>query len=140
MKLNPFATQVINLVKPIASVKKLVVTQQIAADVPELVTGDDKRLMQTALNVVGNAVKFTKEGSISMTVCLERPELERDPNTPDFQPVNTTEYIYIRVQVRCYLLSVVTSDLLGCCLGLAVTMCLCPSASHMRVQIRVCAS
>ena len=92
--------QVINLVKPIASVKKLVVTQNIASDVPELVCGDDKRLMQTALNVVGNAVKFTKEGSVTMTVCLERPELERDPNTPDFHPVNSTEYIYIRVQVR----------------------------------------
>jgi ethylene receptor len=68
--------------------------------VPELVTGDDKRLMQTALNVVGNAVKFTKEGSVSMTVCLERPELERDPNAPEFNPVNTTEYIFIRVQVK----------------------------------------
>lgn len=39
----PSSMQVINLVKPIASVKKLVVTQQFAADVPELVTGDDKR-------------------------------------------------------------------------------------------------
>ncbi|CAM6012161.1 unnamed protein product [Sphagnum balticum] len=40
----------------------------LSPDLPGFVAGDDKRLMQMALNVVGNAVKFMKEGSISIKV------------------------------------------------------------------------
>lgn len=89
-----------NLVKPIASVKKLSVSLSLHPELPEYAVGDDKRLMQTALNVVGNAVKFTKEGSVTVNVCLERPEYLRDPRYPDFQPSHGENHCYIRVQVR----------------------------------------
>ncbi len=65
--------------KPIASLKKLQVLLSLAPDLPGFVIDDDKRLMQTALNVVGNAVKFTKEGSISIKVSLKRAEYLMDP-------------------------------------------------------------
>ena len=51
--------EVHNLVKPIASVKKLSVLMNLASDLPEYAAGDDKRFMQTVLNVLGNAVKFS---------------------------------------------------------------------------------
>ena len=54
--------QAMRLVNPIASVKRLKCDLSVATELPETVVGDDKRLMQIALNVVGNAVKFTKEG------------------------------------------------------------------------------
>ncbi|BBM97851.1 ethylene receptor [Marchantia polymorpha subsp. ruderalis] len=92
--------EVMNLVKPIASVKKLSVSLSLHPELPEYAVGDDKRLMQTALNVVGNAVKFTKEGSVTVNVCLERPEYLRDPRYPDFQPSHGENHCYIRVQVR----------------------------------------
>ncbi|KAF6174826.1 hypothetical protein GIB67_032900 [Kingdonia uniflora] len=60
--------EVINLIKPIASVKKLFLSLNLAPNLPEYVVGDEKLLMQTILNVVGNAVKFSKEGSISISV------------------------------------------------------------------------
>ncbi|KAF6169062.1 hypothetical protein GIB67_038559 [Kingdonia uniflora] len=60
--------EIINLIKPIASVKKLFLSLNLAPDLPEYVVGDEKLLMQTILNVVGNAVKFSKEGSISVSV------------------------------------------------------------------------
>jgi len=72
----------------------------LASDLPEYAAGDDKRLMQTVLNVLGNAVKFSKEGSVSVTVLLERPESLRDPRAPEFYPVQGDRHFYLRVQVK----------------------------------------
>jgi ethylene receptor len=91
--------QVRNLVKPIASLKKLQVLLSLAPDLPGFVVGDDKWLMQMALNVVGNAVKFTKEGSISIKVSLERAGYLMDPLMPEFYPVQGEQHCYIRVEV-----------------------------------------
>ena len=41
------------------------------ADLPEWYLGDEMRLRQIFLNLVGNAVKFTVEGTISISVALE---------------------------------------------------------------------
>eukprot|EP01018_Ginkgo_biloba_P005353 Gb_11604 [translate_table: standard] len=92
--------EVLNLVKPIASVKKLSVSMSLSPDLPEYAVGDDKRLLQIALNVIGNAIKFTKEGCVSVCVCIERPEYLRDPCAPDFHPLLDDQHFYLRVQVR----------------------------------------
>ncbi|GAV63401.1 Response_reg domain-containing protein/HisKA domain-containing protein/GAF domain-containing protein/HATPase_c domain-containing protein [Cephalotus follicularis] len=92
--------EVFNLIKPIASVKKLLVTLNIAPDLPEYAVGDEKRLMQTLLNVVGNAVKFSKEGSISITAFLAKSESLRDSRAPDFFLVPSDNHFYLHVQVK----------------------------------------
>ncbi|MBA0822779.1 hypothetical protein Goarm_019559 [Gossypium armourianum] len=99
---NLFAVfrEVLNLIKPIASVKKLHVSLNLAPDLPEYAIGDEKRLMQTILNVVGNAVKFSKEGSISITAFVAKSELLRDSRTPEFFPVPSDNHFYLRVQVK----------------------------------------
>jgi ethylene receptor len=85
-------------VKLIASLKKLQVLLSLAPDLPGFVVGDDKRLMRTAQNV-GNAVKFMKEGSISIKVSLKRAEYLMDPLMPEFYPVQGEQHCYIRVEV-----------------------------------------
>ncbi|OIW06218.1 hypothetical protein TanjilG_03843 [Lupinus angustifolius] len=92
--------EVLNLIKPIASVKKLSLTLQIASDLPTYAIGDEKRLMQTLLNIVGNAVKFSKEGSISVTAFVAKPESFKDARIPDFFPVPSDGHFYLRVQVK----------------------------------------
>lgn len=92
--------EVLNSVKPVASVRKLSLSLHLAPDLPQYAKGDDKRLMQITLNVVGNAVKFTKDGSVALIVCLERKEFLRDPRVPEFHPVYGDDCFFLRVQVR----------------------------------------
>lgn len=92
--------EVIHLIKPIASVKKLSLRLVLAPEVPVCAFGDEKRLMQTILNVVGNAVKFTKEGCISVSASVARQDSLRDWRAPEVFPVLSESHFYLRVQVK----------------------------------------
>ncbi len=54
-----------------ASEKKLELACHVAPDVPEVVLGDEGRLRQVLLNVMGNAVKFTSHGEVVLHVAVE---------------------------------------------------------------------
>lgn len=88
------------MIKPIATVKKLLMTLILAPDLPMYVIGDEKRLVQILLNVVGNAVKFTKEGYVSVRVSIAKPESLQDWRPPEFYPASSDGHIYIRIQVK----------------------------------------
>ncbi|KAK6120172.1 hypothetical protein DH2020_046078 [Rehmannia glutinosa] len=91
--------EVVNLIKPIASVKKLSVTLTLALDVPVYATGDEKRLMQIILIIVGNAVKFTKEGYVAIEASVAKPEYIRGWLPSDFYPSSSDGHFYLRVQI-----------------------------------------
>ncbi|KAM1023895.1 hypothetical protein ACFX2I_037113 [Malus domestica] len=92
--------EVMNLVQPVASMKKLSMTLIQSPDLLVYAVGDENRLLQTILNVAGNAVKFTKQGYISITASVAKSESSRDWQPPEFYPASTDGYFYLRVQVK----------------------------------------
>jgi two-component system, sensor histidine kinase and response regulator len=58
----------INLLAPRAVEKKLALDCSISSGVSPLVIGDPSRLRQILLNLVGNAVKFTEKGHVTLEV------------------------------------------------------------------------
>ncbi|HYM30376.1 MAG TPA: ATP-binding protein [Candidatus Cybelea sp.] len=59
---------VVTLMRPRALEKDVTLTHKIAAEVPSALGGDDARLRQVLLNLVGNALKFTDRGSVCIDV------------------------------------------------------------------------
>ena len=57
-----------------ADEKGLELLCEIGAEVPETVRGDASRLRQIAINLLGNAIKFTSEGEVALKVQLEAEE------------------------------------------------------------------
>jgi signal transduction histidine kinase/CheY-like chemotaxis protein len=70
---QPFAVRecvssAVELVRYRATQKKLGLRVEIAADVPGVVAGDSTRLRQILLNLLSNALKFTEQGEVVLTV------------------------------------------------------------------------
>jgi PAS domain S-box-containing protein len=63
---------VVELLSPIARAKGLVLERQVGPQVPALLLGDPHRFRQILLNLVGNAIKFTASGSVSVGVTAVR--------------------------------------------------------------------
>jgi signal transduction histidine kinase/CheY-like chemotaxis protein len=57
--------------EPLAATKSLPLRVQIASTVPELMNGDVFRIRQVLLNLLGNALKFTEAGAVSLDVNVE---------------------------------------------------------------------
>ena len=68
MNLESVVENVIQILKFKAEEKGLVLSYKITEDVPTLVMGDPTRLNQILINLVGNAIKFTKKGSVKILV------------------------------------------------------------------------
>jgi signal transduction histidine kinase/CheY-like chemotaxis protein len=58
----------VNSLSPEACEKKLAINVRIEPQTPDKLIGDDHRIRQVLLNLTGNAVKFTEQGDITLSV------------------------------------------------------------------------
>ena len=67
----------LDLFKERAAAKGLALTLTIEPDVPTALVGDPGRLRQVVLNLVGNALKFTARGSVTVAVTVDKSSADR---------------------------------------------------------------
>ena len=59
---------IISAFNALAAEKNIDFTVSVHPEVPDALTGDEMRLRQVLINLIGNAVKFTREGSVSVSI------------------------------------------------------------------------
>lgn len=62
--------EIVRTQMPTVSTKGLTLSTEIADEVPDLLMGDKLRVRQVILNVLGNAIKFTSKGGITVSVLV----------------------------------------------------------------------
>jgi signal transduction histidine kinase len=65
-------SDVLSIVDTRAEQKSLTFKKVIASDIPEVLIGDESRVRQILLNLLTNAVKYTREGSVTLTITAEK--------------------------------------------------------------------
>jgi signal transduction histidine kinase/CheY-like chemotaxis protein len=73
--LHQSVKEVIDMFAATAQKKRIELRWQAQAQLPETILGDPDRLCQILVNLVGNAVKFTEKGSVSLEVRAEDDHL-----------------------------------------------------------------
>lgn len=90
----------VKLLLPKAQKKDIDLSFNIAVDVPPVLIGDPGRLRQILLNLLGNSIKFTGEGKISVDVSMEYQTAEEVSLL--FKVVDTGEGIPMEKQDKIF--------------------------------------
>lgn len=122
---RPFAPaklleQALSGMEILAQKKGLKFTASLDKDMPAELLGDERRLKQIIINLVGNAIKFTKEGEVRLTI--SRPDKE------NWVIQVTDTGVGISKEARAYIFepfrqveNTITRDNRGIGLGLSIT-------------------
>ncbi len=78
--LRDLVGKVLSLLQPRAEAQGLSLNAEVADRVPEELHGDGARLRQVLINLVGNGIKFTREGGVTLSIdSLEGEGSEDEP-------------------------------------------------------------
>jgi len=76
VNLKELARRTLNTLEFKLEDKNLKLKLSVDTKIPEHVLADSTRLYQIMINLLGNAVKFTREGEVKLTLTLEKEDLE----------------------------------------------------------------
>ncbi|MGK7895618.1 MAG: ATP-binding protein, partial [Xenococcus sp. (in: cyanobacteria)] len=76
--LDEFLAEVISIVQMQAQGKDVLFSYEALSNLPLVIQADEKRLRQVLLNLLGNAVKFTDLGSVTLLVSSLQPAYEEE--------------------------------------------------------------
>jgi len=79
--INSLIEQACELMTPRAFEKSIDIAGYVHSDVPSTVIGDESRLRQILINLIGNAVKFTDEGGVYVSVRVGVCDEDGNPET-----------------------------------------------------------
>ena len=80
---------VINVIEPQANTKKLDIVRHFSADLSQYYMGDRGRIRQILLNLLGNAMKFTEQGTLSINITPQNTETNTGNSTLRFEIQDT---------------------------------------------------
>ncbi|MGD0767979.1 MAG: response regulator [Tepidisphaeraceae bacterium] len=66
------AVDVVSMLRVRAIAKQINLKVEFAGDIPEIVRTDQLRFKQVLMNLTGNAIKFTEQGEVCITVSVEK--------------------------------------------------------------------
>jgi two-component system, sensor histidine kinase len=76
MRLQDAVRDVVDLLEPLATQKGLRFEQTLGPDLPEWIEADAPRVKQVLHNLIGNAIKFTVHGEVSLSVSRQAAQME----------------------------------------------------------------
>jgi len=88
-ELIPMVEESVRLLAARAADKGIALERSITPDVPPWLQGDTGRLRQVLINLLGNGIKFTETGGVSL-------RLSRDPNPPEV----AAERVVLRMEIE----------------------------------------
>jgi signal transduction histidine kinase len=111
LKLRPFVIDVASEVEPLINEKKLAFSIAVPASLPRIAT-DPTHLRQILVNLVGNAIKFTSEGNITVRASLVSDgELAEFATLANGRPLLVTGGPWVALQVTDTGMGVAAKDL-----------------------------
>jgi two-component system sensor histidine kinase/response regulator len=72
-ELTPLLQRVVDMFKADAAKRNLYLDLKIAPETPQFIRCDEGKLRQVLINIIGNALKFTNQGGITIRVAPHRP-------------------------------------------------------------------
>ncbi len=99
-ELSSLINDVVNMISFRAKAKDLKVIVNMNKNIPNMLYGDDMRIKQILLNIMNNAVKYTNEGSITLSVDYDNNETVDTGGYISLDSFNTSEnYVNLKVSV-----------------------------------------
>ncbi|MEH1934542.1 MAG: PAS domain S-box protein [Nostoc sp.] len=86
--------QAISLLAPKAAQKDIELAYLIQPQVPTQIIGDLTRLRQVLMNLLNNAIKFTENGEVVLSVELGTLDLDKETSSQSAIPVEKEQFLY----------------------------------------------